>query len=554
MLRRPPRSTLFPYTTLFRSPARRGPPAAATRLSDLSGLDQAVRVEHELLGRALVEVLVAVRRLVQRDHRGVDRLRDLRTVVEDHLHEAVVVLHHRTLAGGEAVGLRPAETDLDRQRAVLGRLVHGARVAGHVQARDAELAGHPRHVHDRVQHGRRGLVVGVRAVAASLEADGIDRRVHLGHAEELLDLVLGVALGDIDRLAAEATRLLKSLRDHVPDDHDRRPQQLGRVGRGQPDRAGTCDVHRRPRGDPGRVAAVVPRREDVRQHGQVEDLVHRLFLVGEPQEVPVGVGHGDVLRLAADPAAHVDVAVRRARTVRIDVQAHARVAGLAHAAAAAGDVERHGAEIALLDELHPWSGLDHLAGDLVAQDQALGGRRAAADHVLVGAADVRRDDPEDRAVRELAADIRGVDAGAVLQLQGREVDVLDLDVARPHIGNTPVLSHVSLLSYLWLAVARTYASRRGRPVLFEDALTAPPAATLDLARSSTPHGSRSRPPPPAAGGARSALMGGLPGLAPPFRTRRSAYPGTPPGALIEIVSGTLSLYLCAHRRSAATGP
>src|SRR5688572_31725081 len=73
MLRRPPRSTLFPYTTLFRSPARRGPPAAATRLSDLSGLDQAVRVEHELLGRALVEVLVAVRRLVQRDHRGVDR-------------------------------------------------------------------------------------------------------------------------------------------------------------------------------------------------------------------------------------------------------------------------------------------------------------------------------------------------------------------------------------------------------------------------------------------------------------------------------------------------
>src|SRR5688572_27150250 len=66
-----------------RKPARRGPPAAATRLSDLSDLDQAVRVEHELLGRALVEVLVAVRRLVQRDHRGVDRLRDLRAVVED---------------------------------------------------------------------------------------------------------------------------------------------------------------------------------------------------------------------------------------------------------------------------------------------------------------------------------------------------------------------------------------------------------------------------------------------------------------------------------------
>src|SRR3712207_8335085 len=29
MIRRPPRSTLFPYTTLFRSPARAGPPLAA---------------------------------------------------------------------------------------------------------------------------------------------------------------------------------------------------------------------------------------------------------------------------------------------------------------------------------------------------------------------------------------------------------------------------------------------------------------------------------------------------------------------------------------------
>src|SRR3712207_7074349 len=31
MIRRPPRSTLFPYTTLFRSAARRGPPAELAR-------------------------------------------------------------------------------------------------------------------------------------------------------------------------------------------------------------------------------------------------------------------------------------------------------------------------------------------------------------------------------------------------------------------------------------------------------------------------------------------------------------------------------------------
>src|SRR2546429_5247784 len=31
MIRRPPRSTLFPYTTLFRSPRRRPPPASTDR-------------------------------------------------------------------------------------------------------------------------------------------------------------------------------------------------------------------------------------------------------------------------------------------------------------------------------------------------------------------------------------------------------------------------------------------------------------------------------------------------------------------------------------------
>src|SRR6266478_9169141 len=49
MMRRPPRSTLFPYTTLFRSgrpdPLAEGPPAESTRgpgLAALLGADQAV--------------------------------------------------------------------------------------------------------------------------------------------------------------------------------------------------------------------------------------------------------------------------------------------------------------------------------------------------------------------------------------------------------------------------------------------------------------------------------------------------------------------------------
>src|SRR5256886_16344498 len=35
MIRRPPRSTLFPYTTLFRSPARPLPPPPATAATDI---------------------------------------------------------------------------------------------------------------------------------------------------------------------------------------------------------------------------------------------------------------------------------------------------------------------------------------------------------------------------------------------------------------------------------------------------------------------------------------------------------------------------------------
>jgi hypothetical protein len=72
---------------------------------------------------------------------------------------------------------------------------------------------------DRVEHGGRRLVIGIRSVAAGLEPHGVDRRVDLGHAEDLLDLVLGIALGDVDGLAPEALCLLEALRDHVADDH-----------------------------------------------------------------------------------------------------------------------------------------------------------------------------------------------------------------------------------------------------------------------------------------------------------------------------------------------
>src|SRR5258708_31886542 len=51
MIRRPPRSTLFPYTTLFRSSTIR--PALA------GSLDHAARWESSHLGQRIVQVLVA---------------------------------------------------------------------------------------------------------------------------------------------------------------------------------------------------------------------------------------------------------------------------------------------------------------------------------------------------------------------------------------------------------------------------------------------------------------------------------------------------------------
>jgi hypothetical protein len=61
--------------------------------------------------------------------------------------------------------------------------------------------------------------------------------------------------------------------------------------------------------------------------------------------------------------------------------------------------------------------------------------------VLVGSADVGRDDPQYRPVRKLPPDVVGVDTWPITQLERREVDVLNLDLAGPDVGNTSVLSH-----------------------------------------------------------------------------------------------------------------
>ena len=106
--------------------------------------------------------------------------------------------------------------------------------------------------------------------------------------------------------------------------------------------------------------------EDVGEQREVADLGHRLVLIGELEQVEIRIRHEHVFGLAADPAAHVDIAVGCAGPCRIDVQADAGLAFLAVAASPAGNVEGHGNQVTLLDELHVASGFDDLACDLVA--------------------------------------------------------------------------------------------------------------------------------------------------------------------------------------------
>src|SRR6266849_7587485 len=63
--------------------------------------DHAMRVEDELFGSTLVEVLVALRGLLQSNDRSVDRLSDLHLVVQDRIHQLAMVPHDRALTGSK---------------------------------------------------------------------------------------------------------------------------------------------------------------------------------------------------------------------------------------------------------------------------------------------------------------------------------------------------------------------------------------------------------------------------------------------------------------------
>src|SRR5215211_1674288 len=250
-----------------------------------------------------------------------------------------------------------------------------------------------------------------------------------------------MVLRDVYGLAAEGACLLKPLLLEVTDDDDRRAQELSRVGCGQTDRAGACNVDRRSLRHARRDAAVVAGREDIAEHSEVQDLLHRLILVRERQEVEVRKGYHHVSGLPTGPAAHVDVAVRRAGSFWVDVQTDPGLALLAVTAAAAGDFERDRAEIALLYKLDVVAELDHLAGNLVAQCLPLRRRRPAPDHMLVGTADVGRDDPQDHAVWSRGAPVPHVVRYVLRDLELRVADVLYRDLVWSLVNYASIIRH-----------------------------------------------------------------------------------------------------------------
>mmetsp|Transcript_16757 Transcript_16757/g.43508 ORF Transcript_16757/g.43508 Transcript_16757/m.43508 type:complete len:321 (+) Transcript_16757:119-1081(+) len=305
--------------------------------------DRAVGINHELLGNTLVEVRVALRRLVERDHRDIAPRLEVDLVVQDGVHQLAMVLHDRALASTKAERLGPAETDAGRNVTRLGSLVDSTRVAGHVESRDTNGATGLGDLHTVIEYLRRLLhVVASAAASAGLKAYGIDGTVNNGFAEDPGDLVgyRGVN-ADIHHLTAERSSLIKALFVVVAHNHNGGPKELGSSGSCQPDRTGTSNVDCLARLNTGLDAPVVSRREDIGQKRERLDLLHRLIAVRELEQVPVGIRHHDVLRLPANPATHVDVAVRGARAGWVDVEANTSVSSLAELAPPARNIERH---------------------------------------------------------------------------------------------------------------------------------------------------------------------------------------------------------------------
>ena len=238
-------------------------------------------------------------------------------------------------------------------------------------------------------------------------------------------------LGHVDGLAPEAFRLRQPLGDQVAHDDTRGAQQVAGCRGREADRSTAGNVNSGSRPHSGGNGAMIPGGENVRQAGQVADLLHGLCLVRKLQQIEIGVRHHDIFGLASNPSPHVDIAIRGARPCGIHTQTYSGRTFLAVPAAPAGDVKRDRNEISDLDEFNVASGLKNLSGDFVPEDQSLRRRGAAADHMLVAAANIGGNDLQNHSVLALSFS----------QRQFGKVDGLHLDLARSHVRYSTIARH-----------------------------------------------------------------------------------------------------------------
>ncbi len=183
------------------------------------------------------------------------------------------------------------------------------------------------------------------------------------------------------------------------------------------------------RADAAAARPTGPAPANIGKAGQIADLIHRLSFVRKLQQIEVGIGHHDIVGLPADPSAHIDISVGAPGTVGVDVKADTGVTLSAGPAPAACDVERNRHQVADLQIFDVAAFLDHFACDLVSEHHAGRCCRAAADHVLVGAADIRRYDLENDAV---------IDRLSCRIAEGRKVDVLNFDAAGLEVNHAAI--------------------------------------------------------------------------------------------------------------------
>src|SRR5580698_4051913 len=215
-------------------------------------------IDDELLRGSLVEILVALRSIVEGDDGCVDDLRDGQTVVQDGLLELPVVLENGSLTGEEAVRLRPSEAEAHAQVSGLGSFVVGTGVLGHIKARNADGAGGAGDGYERIENccGRFRCVVSMRLC---LEADRVDCSVDLGIADNLGNLIFKRDVpGKVDGLIADSFDMREALGIHVSDQNNRGVEDLSRDCSSHADWARASNVDRGSNTTPALIAPWKP--------------------------------------------------------------------------------------------------------------------------------------------------------------------------------------------------------------------------------------------------------------------------------------------------------